>query len=69
MLCCFYTIKLVMLGRVLPGQGLVLQLRESDRVGQEAPPGCAALVITRLLVCWSPPHVTGQLLHVDQLPT
>ena len=58
-----------MLDRILLGQGLVLQLRESDRVGHEAPPACGAIVILRLLVCWSPPHVTGQLLHVDQLPT
>ena len=58
-----------MIDRILPGQGLVLQLRESDRVGHGAPAACGALVTLRLLVCWSPPHVTGQLLHVDQLPT
>ena len=58
-----------MLDRILLGQGLVLQLRESDRVGHEVPPYCGSFVTLRLLVCWSPPHVTGQLLHVDQIPT
>ena len=58
-----------MIDRILLGQGLVLQLRDSDKVGHEAPPACGAFAILRLLVCCPPPHVTGQLLHVDQLPT
>ena len=47
----------------------MLQLRDSDRVGHEAPPACAASVTRRLLVCWPPPQITGQLLQLDQVPT
>ena len=58
-----------MIGRILLGQGLVLQLREAESVGHEAPPLFGTLVTLRFLVCRSPPHVTGQLLHLDHPST
>ena len=58
-----------MIGRILLGQGLVLQLREVDSSGHDALPAFGALVTLRLLVCLSPPHVTGQPHHLDHPPT
>ena len=58
-----------MIDKILLGQGLVLQFREANSFAHEAPPAFGALVTLRLLVCRSPPHVTGQLLHLDHPPT